>query len=276
MGPGFHRKAKFSMIDRGPSPWCCFMLIYYPGLAGFIANLAMVLNMAVHGGHLGCLRGFADLSPASRGLVLTIGMAVDSNIIIYERIREELRQGKSPRTAVDAGSRRAFWTVFDAHVTNFVAGIVLYSYGSAPSVGFAVTLLVGIVSNLLTSVWMSRWMFDLIVGDAAGRFPRPFPFSRQENHRWRRIRNFSKIIKPGINLEFIGNQKYWIGASITLLLVTFLMLPINAYVIKSRGHALNWGVDFPRWHLENRGRLLQACRRGRDTRGAGGQGVRQP
>ena len=107
---------------------------------------------------------FEVIKPGIAGLVLTIGMAVDSNIIIYERIREELRHGKSPRTAVDAGFQRAFWTVFDAHVTNFVAGIVLYSYGSGPIRGFAVTLLVGIVSNLLTSVWMSRWMFDLIVG----------------------------------------------------------------------------------------------------------------
>ncbi|HXU79966.1 MAG TPA: MMPL family transporter, partial [Polyangia bacterium] len=98
------------------------------------------------------------------GLVLTVGMAVDANIIIYERIREELRLGKSPRTAVDAGFSRAFWTVFDAHVTNFVAGVVLYSYGSGPIRGFAVTLLIGIATNLLTSVWISRWMFDVVVG----------------------------------------------------------------------------------------------------------------
>ncbi len=90
-------------------------------------------------------------------------MAMDANIVIYERIREELRLGKSPRSAVDAGFNRAFWTVFDAHVTNLVAGVVLYSYGSGPIRGFAVTLLIGIISNLFTSVWMSRWMFDLMV-----------------------------------------------------------------------------------------------------------------
>ena len=91
-------------------------------------------------------------------------MAVDANIIIYERIREELRLGKSVRTAVDAGFARAFWTVFDAHVTNFVAGVVLYSYGSGPIRGFAVTLLVGIITNLFTSYWVSHWMFDALVG----------------------------------------------------------------------------------------------------------------
>jgi preprotein translocase subunit SecD len=89
---------------------------------------------------------------------------VDANIIIYERIREELRAGKSPRGAVEAGFGRAFWTVFDAHVTNLVAGIVLYSYGSGPIRGFAVTLMAGIVCNLFTSVWISRAMFDFIVG----------------------------------------------------------------------------------------------------------------
>ena len=86
-------------------------------------------------------------------------MGVDANIIIYERIREELRMGKSVRTAVYAGFQRAFWTVFDAHVTDFVAGVVLYSYGSGPIRGFAVTLLIGIVTNLVTAVWFSRWMF---------------------------------------------------------------------------------------------------------------------
>src|SRR5262249_46922852 len=101
--------------------------------------------------------------PGIAGLVLTVGMAVDANIVIYERIREELRAGKSPRGAVDAGFARAFWTVVDAHVTNLVAGLVLYSYGSGPIRGFAVTLLVGIITNLFTSIWVSRGMFSLMV-----------------------------------------------------------------------------------------------------------------
>ena len=139
-----------------------FMLIYYR-VAGLIANLAMILNMLYM---LGILAGFeASLTlPGIAGLVLTVGMAVDAKIIICERSREELRMGKSARTAVDAGFSRAFWTVFDAHVTNFVAGVVLYSYGSGPIRGFAVTLLVGIVTNLFTSYWVSHWMFDALVG----------------------------------------------------------------------------------------------------------------
>jgi len=102
--------------------------------------------------------------PGIAAVVLTIGMAVDANIIIYERIREELRAGKSPRSAVQAGFGRAFWTVFDAHVTNLVAGVVLYSYGTGPIRGFAVSLMAGIVCNLFTSVWLSRAMFDWTVG----------------------------------------------------------------------------------------------------------------
>jgi preprotein translocase subunit SecD len=161
MGRDAVTQAKHSMYI-GAILVVVFMLVYYR-LSGLIANIAMILNMVFM---LAILAGFeASLTlPGIAGLVLTIGMAVDANIIIYERIREELRMGKSVRTAVDAGFGRAFWTVFDAHVTNFVAGVVLYSYGSGPIRGFAVTLLVGIVTNLFTSYWLSHWMFDAIVG----------------------------------------------------------------------------------------------------------------
>ena len=161
MGRDSIAKAKFSMLI-GAVAVVLFMLIYYR-TSGIIANLAMILNLLFMVAILAAFEASLTL-PGIAGLVLTIGMAVDANIIIYERIREELRNGKSPRSAVDAGFSRAFWTVFDAHVTNFVAGVVLYSYGSGPIRGFAVTLLVGIVTNLFTSYWLSRWMFDLMVG----------------------------------------------------------------------------------------------------------------
>lgn len=161
MGKDAVEKAKFSMYV-GAVAVVLFMLIYYR-FSGLIANVAMILNMIYMLAILAAFEASLTL-PGIAGLVLTIGMAVDANIIIYERIREELRLGKSPRSAVDAGFNRAFWTVFDAHVTNFVAGVVLYSYGSGPIRGFAVTLLVGIATNLFTSVWFSRWLFDLVVG----------------------------------------------------------------------------------------------------------------
>jgi preprotein translocase subunit SecD len=154
-------KAKFSMMI-GSLAVIFFMLLYYR-LSGFIADLAMVLNNVYQMAILALLQATLTL-PGIAGVVLTVGMAVDANIIIYERIREELRAGKSARSAVEAGFGRAFWTVFDAHVTNLVAAIVLYSYGTGPIRGFAVTLMIGCVCNLFTSVWLSRAMFDYVVG----------------------------------------------------------------------------------------------------------------
>ncbi|HEX6838555.1 MAG TPA: protein translocase subunit SecD, partial [Polyangia bacterium] len=153
-------KAKFSMIV-GSLVVIFFMLIYYR-VSGLIADIAMVLNIVYQLAILAALGATLTL-PGIAGVVLTVGMAVDANIIIYERIREELRAGKSARGAVEAGFGRAFWTVFDAHVTALVAGIVLYSYGTGPIRGFAVTLMIGIAANLFTSVWLSRSMFDFLV-----------------------------------------------------------------------------------------------------------------
>jgi len=153
-------RALFSMYI-GAGAVILFMLIYYR-LSGLIALIAMALNLLLIVAILAAFEAALTL-PGIAGLVLTIGMAVDANIIIYERIREELRLGKSPRTSVEAGFSRAFWTIFDAQVTTFAAGVVLYSYGSGPIRGFAVTLLVGIVCNLFTAIWFSRWLFGLMV-----------------------------------------------------------------------------------------------------------------
>lgn len=139
------------------------LMLYFYKVSGFIANVAMVFNVLFQMAILAAFQATLTL-PGIAGIVLTIGMAVDSNIIIYERIREELRDGKSVRGAVDAGFSRAFWTVFDAHVTNFVAGFVLLEYGTGPIRGFAVMLLIGVVCNLFTSTWVSRLMFEYYLG----------------------------------------------------------------------------------------------------------------
>jgi len=161
LGPEAVNKAKTSMII-GTLAVVIFMLVYYRA-SGIIADVAMIFNVVYLLSLMAMLQATLTL-PGIAAVVLTIGMAVDANIIIYERIREELRAGKTPRGAVEAGFGRAFWTVFDAHVTNLVAGIVLYSYGTGPIRGFAVTLMAGIVCNLFTSVWLSRAMFDWMVG----------------------------------------------------------------------------------------------------------------
>jgi preprotein translocase subunit SecD len=138
-----------------------FMLYYYRG-SGFVCDVALVLNILFMGA---ILAGFgATLTlPGIAGLVLTIGMAVDANVIIYERIREEEALGKTPRAAVDAGFGRAVWTVFDSQLTTAIAGFVLWQYGSGPIRGFAVTLLVGIVCSVFTAVTCTRLMLDFAV-----------------------------------------------------------------------------------------------------------------
>jgi preprotein translocase subunit SecD len=136
------------------------MMIYFYRFSGFIANVAMALNILFQIAVLAAMQATLTL-PGIAGLVLTIGMAVDANIIIYERIREELKSGKTIKGAVDAGFGHAFWTVFDAHVTNFVAGLILYIYGTGPIRGFAVMLLIGVVVNLFTSTWVSRFFFEI-------------------------------------------------------------------------------------------------------------------
>ena len=161
LGDDAVNRAMLSMYV-GAAAVVLFMLIYYK-LSGLISIVAMILNLVFMVAILAAMEAALTL-PGIAGLVLTVGMAVDANIIIYERIREELRAGRSPRSAVEAGFDRAFWSVFDGHVTTFVAGVVLYSYGSGPIRGFAVTLLVGIISNLFTSVYVARWLFDLMVG----------------------------------------------------------------------------------------------------------------
>jgi preprotein translocase subunit SecD len=137
-----------------------FMLIYYR-LSGLIADVALGLNLLVL---LAAMAGFhATLTlPGIAGVVLTIGMAVDTNILIFERIREELRSGKTVRAAIDSGFARAFRTVIDTHVTVLVSAAILYQFGTGPVKGFAVTLAIGIFASLFTAVFFTRLIFDII------------------------------------------------------------------------------------------------------------------
>jgi preprotein translocase subunit SecD len=138
-----------------------FMGIWY-GSAGMIANGAVVLNLLIQMGSIALIGATLTL-PGFAGLALTVGMAVDSNVLINERIREELRSGKSLRAAVDAGYQHAFRAIFDGHVTTFISGVVLLQYGTGPIKGFAVMLLIGIVANLFTGVFATRVVFDWLV-----------------------------------------------------------------------------------------------------------------
>ena len=137
-----------------------FMVLYYRA-AGLIANCALLLNMLFI---MAVLAGFhATLTlPGIAGIILTIGMAVDANVLIFERIREELRSGKTVRAAIDSGYGHALSAIIDANVTTFLVGIVLYQFGTGPIRGFALTLCIGIISSLFTAFFVTRTIFDLI------------------------------------------------------------------------------------------------------------------
>src|SRR5262245_8437250 len=137
-----------------------FMLVYYR-LAGLIADTALGLNLLILLASMAAFGATLTL-PGIAGIALTIGMAVDTNILIFERIREELRVGKTPRAAIDAGFTRAFRTIIDTHVTVLVTAAILYNFGTGPVRGFAVSLFVGLVASLFTAVFFTRLLFDLI------------------------------------------------------------------------------------------------------------------
>jgi preprotein translocase subunit SecD len=135
-----------------------FMLIYYRG-SGVISVTALLLNMILILAGLAALGATLTL-PGIAGIILTVGMAVDANVIIYERIREEVRKGRSPLEAVRTGFDMALSAVMDANITTGIAALVLMQYGTGPIKGFAVTLLIGIVSTIFTAVFVSRLLFD--------------------------------------------------------------------------------------------------------------------
>ncbi|HEX7962326.1 MAG TPA: protein translocase subunit SecD [Terriglobales bacterium] len=138
-----------------------FMLFYYRG-AGINADLALILNLIILLGFLG-FSGATLTLPGIAGVILTIGMGVDSNVLIFERIREELRAGKAPAAAVDQGFGRAWVTILDTHVTTIVSAFILFIFGTGPVRGFAVTLTFGLLANLFTAVFVSRVIFDAIL-----------------------------------------------------------------------------------------------------------------
>lgn len=137
-----------------------FMIVYYK-LSGVIADFALALNIVYLVGALSAFRATLTM-PGIAGIILAIGMAVDSNVLMFERMRDELRLGKTPRAAIDSGYDKAFWTIFDSHVTTLITAVVLYEFGTGPIKGFAVTLGVGVFINLFTALIGTKTVFDLI------------------------------------------------------------------------------------------------------------------
>src|SRR5579862_5535890 len=143
-----------------------FMLIYYRG-AGINADIALIMNLIILLGFLGWATqagvNVALSLPGIAGVILTVGMGVDSNVLIFERIREELRNGKTPPSAVDQGFSHAWITIVDTHVTTIVSAAILFIFGTGPVKGFATTLTFGLLANLFTAVFVSRFIFDWVL-----------------------------------------------------------------------------------------------------------------
>ena len=138
-----------------------FMIFYYR-FGGSIADVALLINFLIILGFMASLKATLTL-PGIAGLILSIGMSVDTNVLIFERIREELGTGKPMRTAVDLGYKRAFSAIIDSHLTSIITGIILYQFGSGPIQGFALTLIFGLVANLFTAIVITHYIFDIMI-----------------------------------------------------------------------------------------------------------------
>ena len=178
------------------------MLIYY-NTAGWVANIALILNLLFTIGILAAL-GFTLTAPGIAGLVLTIGMAVDTNVIIFERIKEELTKGKGYLTAVSDGYKRSYAPVLDAHVTTFLTAAILFIFGLGPVLGFATTQMIGIVLSLFCGILVSRLITDF--------------YTNKQRH-FVYFTSFSKKIFQHANFKFIEYRKYAYGISVIVLLL---------------------------------------------------------
>ncbi|MEO7424148.1 MAG: protein translocase subunit SecD [Fibrobacteria bacterium] len=200
-----------------------FMALYYKG-AGLIANVALLLNMIILFAVLGAFHATLTL-PGIAGIVLTIGMAVDANVLIFERIREELRSGRSVRAAVDAGYKKAFSAIFDSNVSTFGTAAILYYIGVGPIKGFGLTLMVGLAASMYTAIIVTRLVFDYIL---AGRDVKELSIGKGIN--W-----FHEV-----DIKVIPLAKYYVGLSIVIL-----VLALGAIAVRG----LHFGIDFTGGHV---------------------------
>ena len=195
-----------------------YMALYYSG-AGWVADIALLVNLFVLVGSLASLQAALTL-PGIAGIVLTMGMAVDANVLIYERIREELRSGKMLKSAVDLGFKGAMSAIIDSNVTTLMTAIILYLFGSGPIRGFATTLGLGILTSLFTALFLSRMIITWRLEKG------------KDLAVWN---NWSKDIFVNAKYDFMGKRKLFYGLSGVL---------IGAGILSMVTIGFNWGVDF--------------------------------
>ena len=196
-----------------------YMLFFYSTKGGWTANVALLVNLFFQVGILASLGAVLTL-PGIAGIVLTMGMAVDANVLINERIEEEVRAGKGMRLAVKDGYRHALSAIIDGHVTSFLTGVVLYVFGTGPIKGFASTLIVGIITSLFTAVFISRFMFERWL---------------DTNKKITYVTKFSAEWLRHVSLPFIQKRKIFYVFSSTLIAIAILSVVIKG---------MNFSIDF--------------------------------
>ncbi len=138
-------------------------MVFYYKLTGLNAIISIVVNLLILLGLMAYLGATMTL-PGIAGFILTIGMGVDSNVLIFERIKEEMTTARGARAAVNAGFDRVWWTIVDTHVSSLISALLLLQFGTGPIRGFAVTLIIGLAANVFTAVFVSRTVFELVLG----------------------------------------------------------------------------------------------------------------
>jgi SecD/SecF fusion protein len=224
IGPTLGKVAQsqgFFSIACGLALVVIFMVAYY-GKGGAVANLSLVFNLFFVLGVLAQLDASLTL-PGIAGIVLTMGMAVDANVIIYERIREEIRFGKRLREAVSLGFKRSFWTIFDSNITTFLTALMLYLFGQGAVKGFAITLMVGIVTTFFTAVYISHVVIDWMLAKKGD----------DSNVHFKTI--ISNFKASDLNFDFVGKRRLAYLFSGTVIGIGLLLIAIQG---------LNFGVDF--------------------------------
>ncbi len=221
VGPSLGQEA----IDSG---WSSFMIalgviliymIFYYSSAGIVADIALAANLFFVLGFLASLRATLTL-PGIAGIVLTIGMSVDANVLIYERIREEMRTGKGVKQAIADGYKAAYSSILDSNITTMLTGIILFVFGTGPIQGFATTLIIGIITSLFSAIFITRLLFEWVLSS-----DKKISFSTKLTEN-----AFQKL-----NIDFLGKRKMFYVVSLVIVL-----LGIGS--LASRG--LNYGVDF--------------------------------
>ena len=200
-----------------------FMVVYYM-VAGVVADLALILNMVILIGVL-AMFGFTLTLPGIAGIVLTIGMAVDANVLIYERVREELAANKPLRTAIAAGYQRAFIVIFDSNFTTILTAAILIWLGSGPVKGFGVTLTIGLIANMFTAVFVTRWAFDWMVAKG-----------------WIKSFNMMHVFRHIPHINFLGVWKLAFAISWALILAGMISFVNRGGLYIGKGKV--YGIDF--------------------------------